>query len=331
MSTERSKEERTMKPSKRLLAALLACLASGALAQSYPSQPIKLIAPFPPGGSVDITARLIAEPMGEALGGKIVIENRSGASGNIGMEAAARAKPDGYTIVLNTIPLVTNQSLFQNLTWDPMRDFAPIGMVATAPHVLVVPLKTPARSVQELLKLVRANPGKLSYASAGVGTTFHFCGEMFKDETHTFILHVPYRGGGPALQDTLGGQVDMSFPTLAAALPHIRAGRLRALAITDKQRSRLVPDVPTMDEAGVKGFYFTQWLALLAPAGTPPEIVARLNRALNTALGNADLRGRFDAQAMEAFATTPQEAGKFLAGELARYTRVIKARGITAQ
>lgn len=316
---------------KGLRATLLAFITSGALAQSYPGQPIKLIAPFPPGGSVDITARLIAEPLAAALGGKVVIENRSGASGNIGMEAAARAKPDGYTIVLNTIPLVTNQSLFQNLTWDPIRDFAPIGMVATSPHVLVVPLKTPAKTVAELLALARANPGKLSYASAGVGTTFHFCGEVFKDETHTFILHVPYRGGGPALQDTLGGQVDMSFPTLGAALPFIKAGTLRALAVTSVRRSALVPEVPTMDEAGVKGFQFTQWLALLAPAGTPPEIVNRLNGALKSALGRPELRDKFQAQAMEPFVTTPQEAGRFLASEVQRYSRIIKERGITAQ
>lgn len=316
---------------RSLRAALLAFFSTAALAQSYPSQPIKMISPFPPGGSVDITARLIAEPMAAALGGRIVVENRSGASGNIGMEAAARASADGYTLVLNTIPLVTNKSLFKDLSWDPIRDFAPIGMVATSPHLLVVPLKTQAHSVDELLKLVRANPGKLSYASAGVGTTFHFCGEIFKDETHTFILHVPYRGGGPALQDTLGGQVDMSFPTLAAALPHVRAGRLRALAITDRQRSKLLPDVPTMDEAGVKGFYFVQWLALLAPAGTPPAIVARLNQALNAALQNPGLREKFDAQAMEPFVTTPQEAGRFIAAEADRYARVIKARGITAQ
>lgn len=311
--------------------ALLAGFATLAMAQSYPAQPIRMISPFPPGGSVDITARLIAEPMARALGGRIYVEDVSGASGNIGMEQAARARPDGHTIVLNTIPLVTNKSLFKDLSWDPIRDFAPIGMVATSPHLLVVPLKNPAKSVAELLKDVRAHPGRLSYASAGYGTTFHFCGEIFKDETHTFILHVPYRGGGPALQDTLSGQVDMSFPTLAAALPHVRAGRLRALAITDSRRSKLLPDVPTMDEAGVKGFYFVQWLALLAPAGTPPEIVSRLNSALNSALRNKELLDKFDAQAMEPYVTTPQEAGKFIAAEADRYARVIKARGITAQ
>jgi tripartite-type tricarboxylate transporter receptor subunit TctC len=247
------------------------------------------------------------------------------------MEAAARAKPDGYTIVLNTIPLCTNQSLFEHLTWDPIRDFAPIGMIATSPHVLVVPLKTPATNVQELLRLARANPGKLSYASAGVGTTFHFCGEMFKDATGTFILHVPYRGGGPALQDTLGGQVDMSFPTLAAALPFVKAGTLRALAVTDSKRSALLPDVPTLQEAGLKDFQFAQWLALLAPAGTPPEVVARLNAALRSTLDSKDLREKFQAQAMEPFITSPQETGKFIAAEVQRYSRIIKARGITAQ
>lgn len=314
-----------------LCAGLLAGFAGAAAAQSYPGQPIKMISPFPPGGSVDITARLIAEPMAKALGGRIIVEDVSGASGNIGMEQAARARPDGHTIVLNTIPLVTNKSLFKNLSWDPVRDFAPIGMVATSPHLLVVPLKNPATSVAELLKEVRAHPGKLSYASAGYGTTFHFAAEIFKDETHSFILHVPYRGGGPALQDTLGGQVDMSFPTLAAALPHVRAGKLRALAITDKERSKLLPDVPTLDEAGVKGFYFVQWLALLAPAGTPPEIVGKLNQALRAALEGRELREKFDAQAMEPYLTTPQEAGRFIAGEVERYARVIKARGITLQ
>jgi tripartite-type tricarboxylate transporter receptor subunit TctC len=305
-------------------------MACPALAQTYPTQPIKLIAPFPPGGSVDITARLIAEPLGRALGQRIVIENRSGASGNIGMEAAARAAPDGYTIVLNTIPLVTNQSLFEKLTWDPIRDFAPIGMVATSPHVLVVPAKVPVKSVDELVKLARSRPGKLSYASAGVGTTFHFCGEMFKDSTGTFILHVPYRGGGPALLDTLAAQVDMSFPTLSAALPHVRAGTLRALAVTDTRRSPLLADVPTMQEAGVKDFQFTQWLALLAPAKTPPAVVNRLNAALKSTLSSPEVKDKFQAQAFESFITTPEEAGRFLAGEVERYTKLIKSRKITA-
>jgi tripartite-type tricarboxylate transporter receptor subunit TctC len=320
----------------RLVPRLLFCLfasllALPAAAQTYPSQPIRLIAPFPPGGSVDIMARLISEPLGAQLGGKIVIDNRSGASGNIGMEAAARAKPDGYTIVLNTIPLATNQALFDKLNWDPVKDFAPIGMVATAPHVLVVPQKVQAKKVDELVKLARANPGKLTYASAGVGTTFHLCAEMFKDSTNTFILHVPYRGGGPALLDTLGGQVDMSFPTLSAALPHVKAGNLRALAVTATTRSALLPDVPTLQEAGVKDFQFTQWLALLAPAGTPRDVVTRLNGALKDTLTSKEVRDKFAAQGFDAFITTPDEAGKFIAAEVQRFGKLIKTRKITAE
>lgn len=315
----------------RTLTAFLAlALAHAASAQTFPSQPIRLIAPFPPGGSVDIIARLIAEPLSAQLGTRIIIDNRSGASGNIGMEAAARAAPDGYTIVLNTIPLATSPSLFDKLSWDPVRDFAPIGMVATSPHVVVVHNRIPAKTIDELLRLARASPGKLTYASAGVGSTFHLCGEMFKDATQTYILHVPYRGGGPAVQDTLAGQVDMSFPTLASALPHIKAGTLRALAVTGTARSPLLPEAPTLREAGLKDFQFTQWQALLAPAGTPPAIIARLNAALRNALNTKELREKFEAGAFEVFATTPEEAGRFVAGEVARFSRLIKTRKITA-
>ena len=316
---------------RKLVPLFLLALSLQAAAQSYPSQPIRMIAPFPPGGSVDIMARLIGDPLDKQLGQRIVVENRSGASGNLGMEVAARATPDGYTIVLNTIPLVTNQALFKNLTWDPIKDFVHIGMVATAPHVLVVPKRITANSVQELLAQARANPGKMNYASAGIGTTFHFCAEMFKDETKTFILHIPYRGGGPALLDTLSGQVDMSFPTLSAALPHVKAGNLKALAVTSATRAKLLPDVPTMQEAGVKGFEFTQWLTILAPAGTPQPVVVRLNQALNAALGSKDVADKFAQQGFEPFTTSPEQTRKFLANEVQRYARLIKARGITAE
>jgi tripartite-type tricarboxylate transporter receptor subunit TctC len=313
--------------SRLLFIAFALAHALGVAAQQFPNQPIRMIAPFPPGGSVDIMARLI----GAQLGTRIIIDNRSGASGNIGMEAAAKAAPDGYTVVLNTIPLVTNKSLFDKLTWDPIRDFAPIGMVATGPHVLVIPPKVQATNVQELVRLARASPGKLSYASAGVGTTFHFCAEMFKDATGTFILHVPYRGGGPALLDTLAAQVDMSFPTLSAALPHVKAGTLRALAVTDTTRSALLPEVPTLREAGVKDFQFTQWLALLAPAGTPQPVVARLNTGLRSILASPDLRAKFQQQGFEPFPGAPDEAGRFLAAEVNRYAILIKSKKITAE
>jgi tripartite-type tricarboxylate transporter receptor subunit TctC len=313
----------------RLVLVLAGALLAGTVAaQSYPTQPIKMISPFPPGGSVDIMARLIADPLAAQLNGRIVIENRSGASGNIGMEAAARSPADGYTIVLNTIPLVTNQSLFPKLSWDPIKDFAPIGMVATAPHALVVPKRLEVNNVQDLLKLARANPGKLSYASAGYGTTFHFAAEMFKDITKTFIVHVPYRGGGPALVDTLSGQVDMSFPTLSAAVPHVKAGNLKALAVTGATRSELLPDVPTMKEAGVADFVFVQWLALLAPTATPREIVTKLNTSLNAALASKETRHKFEEQGFEPFVTSPEETGQFLAGEIKRYATLIKSKGI---
>jgi len=320
-----------MRASLRWLCAMLAAFAWHAAAQNYPSQPIRLISPFPPGGSVDITARLIAEPLAAQLGTRIIVDNRSGASGNIGMEAAARASPDGYTLVLNTIPLVTNLAMFPNLTWDPIRDFTAIGMVSTSPHVVVVPGKSPITSIDQLVKAARANPGRLTYASAGVATTFHLCAELFKDQTRTFILHVPYRGGGPAVLDTLAAQVDMSFPTLAAAAPHAKSGALRALAVTSVQRSPLLPDVPTLQEAGLKDFQFSQWQALLAPAKTPPAVVARLNAALREALKSKDVIEKFQAQAFEPFITSPEEAGKFIAEEAQRLSRVIKTKGITAE
>jgi tripartite-type tricarboxylate transporter receptor subunit TctC len=305
-------------------------ISSHAAAQAWPSQPIRMIAPFPPGGSVDITARLIADPLGAQLGTRVVIDNRSGASGNIGMEAAARAPADGYTIVLNTIPLVTNQSLFDKLSWDALRDFAPIGMVATAPHVLVVPNRLSAQKVEDVVRMAKSAPGRMTYASAGVGTTFHLCAELFKDATGTFILHVPYRGGGPALLDTISGQVDMSFPTMSAALSHIKAGTVRALGVTSPQRSPLLPQVPTLREGGIKDFQFSQWLALLAPAATPPDVVARLNTALRNVLASQEIRDKFDGQAMESYITTPEEARKFIASEVQRFSRLIKTRGITA-
>ena len=204
-------------------------------------------------------------------------------------------------------------------------------MVATSQHVLVVPNRSESKSVRDLIAVARANPGKLSYASAGTGSTFHLCAELFKDATKTFILHVPYRGGGPALQDTLGGQVDLSFPILSAAVSHAKAGTLRVLAVTGAARSPILPDVPTLAEAGVKDFQFSQWLALLAPAGTPNEIVVRLNAALNDALRTPQVKEKFDAGAIEPWISTPEETRKFLLAEAARFATLIKSRGITGE
>ncbi len=301
-----------------------------AQAQSYPTQPITIVAPFPPGGSVDITSRIIAEPLAKTLGGSVVVENRSGASGNIGMEQAARAKADGYTIVLNTTPIATNPAFFPKLGYDIQKNFTPVAMVARLPHVLVVHSNVKANTLAELLVLIRARPGKLNYASAGTGTNFHLAAEMFKDMTNTFALHVPYRGGGPALTDTLAGQVDFSFPSLAAALPHIKSGRLRALGVTTEKRSNLLPDTPSINEAGVPGYDFTSWFAVLAPAGTPQEIVLKLNAAINQVTAAPAMVERFAREGLEVFATTPEGAGEFIMRETTRYARLIKERGITA-
>lgn len=310
------------------LASAIAVVA--AHAQSYPTQPITIIAPFPPGGSVDITSRIIAEPLAKALGGSVVVENRSGASGNIGMEQAARAKPDGYTIVLNTTPIATNATFFPKLTYDIQKNFTPVAMVGRLPHVLVVHANVKANTLAELLAMIRTRPGQLNYASAGTGTNFHLAAEMFKDMTNTFVLHVPYRGGGPALTDTLAGQVDFSFPSLAAALPHIKSGRLRALGVTTEKRSALLPDTPSINEAGVPGYDFTSWFAVLAPAGTPQEIVLKLNASINQVTATPTMVERFAREGLEAFATTPEGAGEFIQRETARYAKLIKERGITA-
>ena len=309
--------------------AIAAGLSATAMAQSNPSQPITLIAPFPPGGSVDITARILAEPLSKALGSSIIVENRSGASGNVGMEAVAKSKPDGHTLVINTLPLVTNPTLFDKMRFDTARDFTPIGMVVKSQHILVVTHSLPAKSVKELIALAHQRPGKMNYASAGGGSTFHLAAELFKDQTKTFILHIPYRGGGPALLDTISGQVEMSFPVLSAALPHVKAGKLRALGVTSSKRSELLPDVPTLAEAGVKDYEFSAWLAILGPASMPREMVQRFNSAIGQAVRSPDLNARFVREGFEPFLATPEQTSAFLASETARYAKLIRSRGIT--
>ncbi|MSQ20459.1 MAG: tripartite tricarboxylate transporter substrate binding protein [Betaproteobacteria bacterium] len=276
-----------------------------------------------------MTSRIIAEPLAKALGGSVVVENRSGASGNIGMELAARAKPDGYTIVLNTTPIATNTTFFQKLTYDIQKNFTPVALVGRLPHVLVVHSNFKANTLAKLLAMIRAQPGKLNYASAGTGTNFHLAAELFKDMTNTNVLHVPYRGGGPALTDTLASQVDLSFPSLAAALPHIKSGRLRALGVTTEKRSSLLPEIPSINEVGVLGYDFTSWFAVLAPAGTPREIVLKLNAAINQVTATPSMVERFAREGLEPVATTPEGTGESIQRETSRYAKLIKERGIT--
>jgi tripartite-type tricarboxylate transporter receptor subunit TctC len=313
-----------------MLAAVALLAAAAATAQTYPDRPVRLIAPWPPGGSVDTTARYINEQLGKELGQPVIIENRSGATGNIGSEAVARAKPDGYTLLINTITIATAPALFPNLPFDVLKDFAPISLVAEAPHLLIVSNKVQATSVRELVALMRANPGKLSYSSAGNGSNFHMAGELFKELSKTYALHVPYRGGGPALLDTISGQVDFSFPSLTAALPQATAGRVRGLAVTSGTRSRAAPDLPTIAEAGLPGYEFTSWQLVLAPAGTPPEIVARIHGAIVESMKAPQVRERYAREGTIQRSTSPAEASAFLKDEVARWGKIIRERGIKA-
>ena len=314
----------------RLTLAAAALLAAAATAQPYPDRPVRLIAPWPPGGSVDTTARYVNEQLGKELGQPVIIENRSGATGNIGSEAVARAKPDGYMLLINTITIATAPALFPNLPFDVLKDFAPISLVAEAPHLLIVSNKVPAKDVADLVALMRANPGKLSYSSAGNGSNFHMAGELFKELSKTYALHVPYRGGGPALLDTISGQVDFSFPSLTAALPQATAGRVRGLAVTSATRSPASPDIPTIAEAGLPGYAFTSWQLVLAPAGTPPEILGRIHRAIVETMKSPQVQERYAREGTIQRSTSPEEASAFLKAEVARWTAIIRERGIKA-
>ncbi|SAI51489.1 lipoprotein [Bordetella ansorpii] len=325
-------------PSLRSIAALAACAvaavsalaAAPARAETFPQRSITLVAPFAPGGSVDIAARLIADAWGKSLGQTVVVENRAGASGNIGMAAVARAKPDGYTLAINTMSLAINPSLFKDMPFDTLKDLRSVGTVATSQHVLTVTNGLPVSSVAELLAYVRARPAnELSFGSAGSGSTFHMAAELFKSVSKTQILHVPYKGGGPAMVDTISGQVQMSFPVLSAAKPQVDGGKLRALGVTGKTRSPLLPDVPTIAESGLPGYEFNTWFVVSAPAGTPQAVVDTLNARLAQALRTPAMTQRLGKEGFEAWISTPSQTDQMVAGELTRWAGVIKDAGIT--
>ena len=304
-------------------------LTSSAIAQTFPDRPIKLVVPYAPGGSADITARMIQDEWSKALGQPVVVENKAGAGGNIGVDSVAKSKADGYTIGLQTVSLAINPGLFPRMPYDTLKDLAPIGMVASSQHVLVVNDKTPAKNVKELIALAKAKPDQLSYASAGSGSTFHMSAELFKADADVSIMHVPYKGGGPALNDTIGGQVNMSFPVLSAAQPFVQSGRLRAFGVTGPKRSPLMPDVPTIAEAGVPNYSFETWFMVFAPAGTPQPVIDKLNTALNKTLNALDLKDRMVKAGFDPMPTTPAEARDRLGKELPKWSKLIKDRGIT--
>ena len=308
---------------------ILALAVGTAQAQSYPSRPIRFIAPFPPGGSTDVLCRLLGAKLAEGLGQPVAVDNRPGASGNIGHEAAAKSAPDGYTILISSSStLVNNTYLFKSLRYDPLGDFAPVTMVASAGQVLVVHPSVPAASVRELIALARAQPGKLNFGSGGKGIQSHISGEMFKSAAGVDIVHIPYKGTVQAVGDLVAGQVQLVFADMVPAMPHIRAGRLRPLAVTTESRSEVLPDVPTMIESGLPGYRAGVWWAVMAPKGTPDAIVNRLNAELGRIVKLADVREKYASLGVSTEHSTPQYVTEKIKTDMPEVTKVLKAAGV---
>jgi len=314
------------------LASALAASAPALAAKPYPERPVTLVVGYAAGGATDIVARLMAKSLSEALGQTFVVENKTGANSNIGAEIVSRAAPDGYTLYMGSIANTINRSLYSQLNYNFVKDFKPVGMVATIPNILVVNPKLPVKTVQEYIAYARAHPGKLTCASSGSGSSIHLSCELFKMETGTDILHVPYRGSGPAVADLLGGQVDSMFDNLPSSLPHVQAGKLRAIGVTSPKRLPSTPDVPTLAESGLPGFDVESWFGLVAPAGTPQPVIARLNEALNQALASPALQASYQQAGFYAPATpnTPETFAKKIDSEIDKWAAVVKRADIKA-
>ena len=323
---------------KRQTLALLACaLASATLpaahaqapAASWPSKPIRWVVPFPPGGAMDAIARTLGEKAGKTLGQPFVIENKPGAGGNIGADFVAKQPGDGYTLMITSIGMATNKPLYGKLSYDPIKDFAPVSLLAVVPNVLVTNATQPdVKTAKDVIAAARKTPGKLSYASAGNGTSIHLAGEVFTSLAQVDMLHVPYKGSGPAVSDLLGGQVNYMFDSITSARPHIESGKLRALGVTTAKRSKTLPNVPTLAEAGLPGYEVSPWFAVFMPAATPKDIVAKVNSALLEAMKDPDVVKRFETIGAEPVGSTPEEMAQHLARESERWTKLIQERGI---
>jgi tripartite-type tricarboxylate transporter receptor subunit TctC len=297
-------------------------------AGGYPAKPIRIVVPFPPAGATDILARAIGVELQKAFGQPVVIENKPGAGGNTGADMVAKSAPDGYTLLMGTVGTHgINVSLYSKMPYDAVKDFEPITVVAGVPNLLVVHPSVNARSVRELTALAKAQPGKLNVASSGNGTSIHMAAELYKMMAGVDIVHVPYKGSAPAVTDLLGGQVQMMFDNLPVSLPHAKAGKLRALAVTSLTRSAALPDVPTMDEEGLTGFNATSWFGLLAPAGTPKEVVAKLNAASVKALASPEMRERLAGQGADPVGNTPEQFSAFIKAEIEKWAKIVKASG----
>jgi tripartite-type tricarboxylate transporter receptor subunit TctC len=314
-----------------ILAACAACsltFAAGvALAQAYPAKPIRVVVPYAPGGATDLTGRTVGQKLQGSLKQKIVVDNRTGAGGTIGADIVAKAPADGYTVLLSSPAEIAILPHLQRLPYNAERDFAPVSLAAMTPLILVVHPSLPVKSVKELLAFIKARPGQMSYASAGTGGVQHLAGELLKIRYKLDMVHVPYKGAGPVMPDLVGGHVPMFFSGMPPAVPHVRAKKLRALAVTSTKRSPAVADVPTMAEAGVSDFIFTNWFAYFVPAGTPASVIERLNAEINRALQLADVKARLAAVGAETVGTTPGELGKFVQEESEKFAKLIKLSG----
>ena len=313
-------------------AAILSVAAGVAPAQQFPSRAIRLVVPFAPGGSTDFVARLVAQRLFDSAGQQVVVDNRGGASGMIGNELVAKSPPDGYTLTIGTLgPFAVNQSLFGKMPYDPVRDFAPVTFSGSASHVLVAHPSIPVRTVKDLIALAAAKPGQLTFASSGIGNATHLTGELFKYLAKVNMVHVPYKGGGPAMSDLVGGQVSFSFASMPSALPHVRSGRLRAIAVSAGKRSPAIPDLQTVAESGLPGFAAEDWQGILAPAKSPPEVIGKLNAELQRVLGLQEIKDKLIAAGFEARTSTPEWFADFMKTETEKWAKVVKAAGIKAE
>lgn len=309
-------------------AALLPASRLAVAQDKWPTKTIRFVIPFPAGGTTDIIGRIIAAELHKAWDESVIADNRAGAGGNIGAEAVARAAPDGYTMLVCTVGThAINESLYSKLNFEPRKDFAPVTLFAMVPNVVVVHPSVKAESIQELIALLKANPGKINYASSGNGTSIHLSAELFKTMTGTEMVHIPYRGSAPAVTDLLAGTVSVMFDNLPSAMPHIKAGKLRALAVTSANRSPSLPDVPTVAEAGVPGYDASSWFGLVAPAGTPKAIVDKTQQAVAEALKLPDVREKLSAQGAEPVGNTPEEFAKFIEQETEKWGKVVRDSG----
>lgn len=306
-------------------------ITATAHAQGYPSRPVRMVVPFPPGGGTDVMGRLIAQKLTTALGQQVVVDNRAGAAGRIGAEYVARAAPDGYTLLMGTTTvIITAPALFPKLPYDSLTDFASVSPVASGTYLLVVHPSVPARSVKELIGLAKARPGQLNFASSGPGDTNHLSGELFQIEAGVSLVHVPYKGAAPGTLSVIMGETDLMFSNIVPAIPPVKAGRLRALGITTLKRSPLLPQVPTLDESGLPGFEVQTLYAVLAPAGTPQDIVRRLNEEISESLRSPDIKQRIEADGSQVILGAPEELRKLMVSEIGKWRKVIKRAGIKA-